>query len=193
MKTDFLGMVRDELNHIYTEPPFFVHGGNDLGWFCREHAIHTYSLLCLLGEDPEIVIGDFAIVLGDGRIFTSLRDDSDHAWCVVKNANPLDLSASTRHLEADSKEIGGVWGQGNTPGDYSVTLSNDDSSIILDRLKKLDAKLSMWKKKKGNLIQLIFKPIHFNFCFRPRQGTLPSQISTIQMYFSRLLGTAIGY
>jgi hypothetical protein len=36
--------IKPELNHIYTDPPLWTPTGRDLGWYCREHALHVYSL-----------------------------------------------------------------------------------------------------------------------------------------------------
>ncbi len=39
--------IKPELNHIYTERPFLTRSGWDLGWFCRENALHLYGLAVL--------------------------------------------------------------------------------------------------------------------------------------------------
>ena len=70
---NLLTKAKDELNHIYTEPPAIRNGGRDEGWFCREHAMHSYFLLRLFGEkDPRIEIGHFAVRL-PGTGITSYR------------------------------------------------------------------------------------------------------------------------
>lgn len=120
MKHELASVVRAELNHIYTERPHFVHGGGDMGWFCREHALHAFALAHLLGHEAEVIVGDYALSLPDGRIFTCVGDDSDHAWCMIDDVSPVDASVSTRYLSA-GPEIGLVYGVQPTSGGYSVS------------------------------------------------------------------------
>ena len=121
MKHELTSVVRAELNHIYTEPPHVVHGGADMGWFCREHAVHVFVLSRLLGHKAEVAVGDFVLALSNGRVFTSADDDSDHAWCVVDGVSPVDASVSTRHVNPEEPEIGLVYGTEPTAGGYAIS------------------------------------------------------------------------
>ncbi len=87
-----LGVGKRELNHLYTEPPAFRNGGRDEGWFCREHAFHTYFVARILGISCSIKRGHFAALLPQGGGLTSFDTDGDHAWCSVGACVPVDLS-----------------------------------------------------------------------------------------------------
>jgi hypothetical protein len=92
-----LTVAKHELNLLYTEPPAFRNSGADEGWFCREHAYHTYFLLRLLGHESDIELGDFAVRMPTGFGITSYGTDSDHAWCGVRDLAPIDLSMDFRY------------------------------------------------------------------------------------------------
>lgn len=88
--------VKPDLNLIYTEPPFELPSGKDFGWFCREHALHTYIFGCLLDLEPAIICGDISFKAAD-KPFSTLPTDADHAWCRLAGIMPVDLSAEFRH------------------------------------------------------------------------------------------------
>ena len=103
--------VKPELNHIYTEKPFIAHGGRDLGWFCREHSLHLYVLAKLLGYTANICVGDFFLYLSPDKIkYSSLGDDSDHAWCSINQISPVDISITVKYLSEGSPDIPLVYG-----------------------------------------------------------------------------------
>lgn len=94
----FLQRAKVELNHIYTERPFVRPEGRDEGWFCREHAMHTYFLLLLFGEKGcRIENGHFAVRFPGNVRITSHGTDSDHAWCATETWAPIDLSMTLKY------------------------------------------------------------------------------------------------
>src|SRR5271157_940189 len=64
-------VIKPELNRIYTEPPSALHGGADMGLFCREHAFHCAVLCILLGFPAAIKRGDFSAILDEDTGVTS--------------------------------------------------------------------------------------------------------------------------
>lgn len=88
--------VKPDLNCIYTEPPHRLATGADMGWFCREHALHVFLLARLLGLEAVIVRGDIAVRSGTTR-FMSMGSGADHAWCRVAGQSPVDVSVEFRY------------------------------------------------------------------------------------------------
>jgi hypothetical protein len=119
-----LGKAKHELNLIYTEPPAFRNGGRDEGWFCREHAYHTYFLARLLGYPASITVGHFAIRLPDAKVLTSYGTDCDHAWCSVADVSPVDLSISFEYHSGFPSLSGPVMGTGEADPFEVLSLSN---------------------------------------------------------------------
>jgi hypothetical protein len=97
--------IKPELNHIYTDPPLWTPTGRDLGWYCREHALHVYSLAKLLGKRAEICLGDFALIRPGASSFSSIDDTSDHAWCCIDGRVPIDLSITVKYIYPDIDDI----------------------------------------------------------------------------------------
>lgn len=121
----FLTAARAELNHIYTERPMVRSEGMDAGWFCREHAMHSYFLLRLFGDQhPAIEVGHYAVQF-DGNGFTSHDSGSDHAWCTAASKSPIDLSISFRFHEGYPQLTKPVIGEGlNQP--YKIVCFRDE-------------------------------------------------------------------
>lgn len=91
--------VKPELNHIYTKRPGFSPlGGRDLGWFCREHALHLYGLARLLKEQADICLGDFILYHPEHDSYHSVGDTRDHAWCSIGHCTPIDIRLTVRHI-----------------------------------------------------------------------------------------------
>lgn len=103
--------VKPELNHIYTEMPFQTPGGLDLGWFCREHALHLYGLSALLGKPTDILIGDFILRIPGQDSFHSVGETTDHSWCRVGDCVPVDLSATVKHIYPGAPALSLVYGE----------------------------------------------------------------------------------
>ena len=92
-------LVKPELNKLYTEPPKLESGDGDWGWFCKEHAFHTYFIAKLFGFASSIRRGEFVgrnplnLSYGFDGI-SSVDSDSDHVWCQIEEIVPVDLSAN---------------------------------------------------------------------------------------------------
>ncbi len=104
--------VKPQLNHIYIERPFSAQKGGDLGWFCREHALHLYGLAVLLGKRAEICIGDFILhhphtnsFFQNTDTFLSVGDSADHVWCCIDDRVPVDVSIAVKHIYPDLCDI----------------------------------------------------------------------------------------
>jgi len=170
-KDQICTIVRDELNHIYTEPPRQIGGGLDLGWFCREHALHLHSVAKLLGEQSKIIVGDFVIALSNGSSYTSIDDDSDHAWCSVGNVSPVDFSASTKYLARGEEDIGAVWGCDLSQGRFNVSnLDSDEIQSVKCRAEELKQDMIYFPKEEFDFhpIELLENP--YQFLFKPPRG-----------------------
>ena len=107
--TALVNKVKPELNHIYTDPPLMTPGGHDLGWYCREHALHIYGVAILLGKKAEICLGDFALMRPGAESFQSISDHSDHAWCCIDAQVPVDVSITVKHIYPDMDDIKIIW------------------------------------------------------------------------------------
>ncbi len=100
--------VRLELNHIYTEKPFEAPTGTDMGWFCREHALHVTALAELLGESAQLCRGDIIVrIPGEITVYTMGSGD-DHAWCRVDGKAPVDASMTLRHLAPNETDVSAI-------------------------------------------------------------------------------------
>ena len=121
-------VVAPELNHLYTVPPFHGAGGLDCGWFCREHALHTFFVAQLFGADADIRTGDFAILSPDVPSVTSIGAGADHSWCCVSGAVPVDLSMTFAHFGRGPQLRSCVIGEGKN-GDWLIKYAEDESAI----------------------------------------------------------------
>lgn len=135
--------VKPELNHIYTEPPFHVCGALDLGWFCREHALHLYGLAVLMHKKADICTGDYILRPPGGAFFRSVGDESDHAWCRIDDCVPVDVSITVKHVCPEVPDISLVYGDRsdlcepfkvqyciNEPDDEFLELGQHDKPLI---------------------------------------------------------------
>jgi hypothetical protein len=104
-------LIKPELNKIYTEPPS-SRGGGDMGLFCREHAFHCLFLSKILGYNAVIMRGDLTFTLDGYNIYTTYQSGSDHAWCQVRDAVPVDLSVNFEYYGAGVDNIDLVYGSG---------------------------------------------------------------------------------
>ena len=121
--------VAPELNHLYTVPPFQREAGADCGWFCREHALHTYFVARLLGIESDIRRGDFLVKSPGLPVISSIDDTSDHAWCRVGDMLPVDLSLTLRHFGTPSQLRMPICKVG-TNGPYQVWYSKDSTAAL---------------------------------------------------------------
>lgn len=119
--------VAPELNHLYTVPPFGADYGTDCGWYCREHALHTYFVAKLFGADVDIRRGDFLVCAPPYVEITSLDTSADHAWCRLNDTLPLDLSLTFRYFGKVPQLLGPIAGNGRN-GPYSIVYSSDEAA-----------------------------------------------------------------
>lgn len=108
--SEWVSRLKPELNHLYYRDPRESRSGSsrageensDLGWFCREHALHLHCLALLLGHQSEVCQGDFIIQAtprpGDPVQIVSVGETLSHAWCVIDGIEPVDVSPSVRKL-----------------------------------------------------------------------------------------------
>ncbi len=83
--------ITPELNHLLSTRPFYVNGGVDFGWFCREHAFCTVVILGLRQIPCEIVRGGIVITFQGKGLSTEATGD-EHYWCQSVDIPVLDLS-----------------------------------------------------------------------------------------------------
>ena len=164
--------VKPELNHIYTEPPFLTQRGRDLGWFCREHALHLYGLAKLLGKDAEICVGDFMLRRPKGDSFHSIGDADDHAWCCIDELAPVDLSLTVKHIYRDLPDVSLIYGdRADLSAPFHVRYFVDEPDDAFCQLGEADDLLIGYNEKKRlryDLLDLLANP--FEFLHRPPPG-----------------------
>ena len=124
-------VIKPELNAIYIEPPFLIDGGWDCGWFCREHALHTYVLARMLRKEATIKTGDFVIHSEDGIGITSIKTGADHAWCEIEAVAPVDLSMTFAHFEGRFPHLPIVYGTGPA-GHFAVRCFSSEEDVRND-------------------------------------------------------------
>jgi hypothetical protein len=124
--------IKAELNAIYTEPPIVTNGGDDCGWFCREHALHTYVLALMLGRPAAIKIGDFTIHSAEGEGLTSIDSGADHAWCEIDGVVPIDLSMTFIHFRGQFPNLPLLYGTG-TIGAFTSRYFTAEDDFLHDQ------------------------------------------------------------
>lgn len=102
------GGVRAELNHVYTEKPFHTSTGMDMGWFCREHALHVGALAEALGHRAQLCRGDVLVNVPGSVKFFTMGSGADHAWCRIDDKAPIDASVTLKHLAPQRIDVLGV-------------------------------------------------------------------------------------
>ena len=171
-QTKLAERVKPELNHIYTERPFEVQSGLDLGWFCREHALHLYGLAKLLGAETEICVGDFIVRKAGGNIFSSVRDQSDHAWCRVDGVDPVDVSLTLKHIFPNLQDVRLIYGDNAELASPALVRYFEDiaDDVFLDSGRDIDLFIGYNEKNRHSfdLIDLLENP--FQFLFGPPPG-----------------------
>lgn len=123
--------IKAELNAIYTEPPGVTSGGHDCGWFCREHALHTYVLALMLGRHAAIKIGDFKIDSAEGEGLTTIDSGADHAWCEIDGVVPIDLSMTFVHFHGQFPKLPLLYGTG-TIGAFTSRYFTAEADFLHD-------------------------------------------------------------
>lgn len=97
--------VRSELNDAYTERPFQTPEGLDIGWFCREHALHVAALSEILGGTAHICCGDVMVIVPGTIVISTVGSGSDHAWCQVDDLVPVDASVTLQFFDTGRRDV----------------------------------------------------------------------------------------
>ena len=171
MSLDRWSVVKKELNNIYTEPPHDVAGRGDLGWFCREHAFHTYILGLLLNLPISLIHGHILLRSQHNTLLT-LNDKSGHAWCsIAAESGLVDLSVSTQYYP-NMKPVELVFGSTVYPeGVYTLFESADYGTESLYALAGTYEEVAIYVPKSSATPQpqnLLRKP--FSYLFPPAGG-----------------------
>lgn len=164
--------VKPELNHIYTEKPLNTQHGLDLGWYCREHALHLYGLAILLGMTAKICTGDFILYFPDRFIHYSVRDYGDHAWCNIDEQGPVDISMTIKYIDKDLEDIKLISVKHpNFCSPFQLKYFVNQGDDLFLSLKNGSSPLIAYNEKDSesyDLIDLLENP--FQFLFRPPMG-----------------------
>jgi hypothetical protein len=121
--------IAPELNFLFTIPPAETPLGWDCGWRGHEHAWHTYFVARMFGSPAELCTGDFAVLSRFMPPITTLERETKHAWCVVGDLAPVDLSMTFAHFGRVPQLHSAITGEGPN-GDWQVRYAQDES--ILD-------------------------------------------------------------
>jgi hypothetical protein len=124
-------VIKPELNAIYVEPPFMADGGSDCGWFCREHALHTYILANMFHRRASIKTGDFVLHSEKGTGITSINSGADHAWCEIDGVMPVDLSMTFSYFKGEFPYLPIVYGA-KPSGKFDVRYFLSDEDLVND-------------------------------------------------------------
>ena len=162
--------IKPELNHIYTEPP--QRGVRDLGWFCREHALHLFGLALLMQKRAEICLGDYILRRPGFESWNSVGDSSDHAWCCIDDCTPIDVSLTVKHIYPDISDIALIYGdRSDRTGGFEIAHYDNASDKEFFKLTEHTAPLIAYNEKNrvnDSLLDLLSDP--FRFLFRPLHG-----------------------
>ena len=164
--------VKPELNHIYTGRPLSALVGMDLGWFCREHALHLYGLARLLGRKVEICVGDFVLRRPGGDSITSIGDADDHAWCCIDGIAPVDVSLTLKHIYKDLLDVKLIYGECSdvwAPFHLRYRV-NELDDVFREQMNSDDLLIGYNEKNRCHydLLELLTNP--FQFLLRPPPG-----------------------
>lgn len=164
--------VRLELNHIYTERPFETPAGSDMGWFCREHALHVAALGEMLGEPTQICCGDIVVRIPGDITVSTIGTGSDHAWCGVSGMTPIDASMTLRYIAPNQKDVLGVCPQrqGDLVGFTLHYEKNAEDSSFKEYLHSTERLIAYNEKALVNttVVDLLNDP--FRFLHSPPPG-----------------------
>ncbi len=169
--------VRLELNHIYTERPFETPTGTDMGWFCREHALHVTALAELLGESAQLCRGDIIVrIPGKIKVYTMGSGD-DHAWCRVNGKAPVDASMTLRYLVPDETDVLAVCPDcPEVLGGFILRYEQKLDEESFARLKRSPERLIAYNEKRiltTNILEVLADP--FSFLHPQRGSSFPEQ------------------
>lgn len=165
--------IKPELNHIYTERPFLTRSGWDLGWFCRENALHLYGLAVLLRRQADICTGDYILRRPGHEEHHSIGDRGDHAWCRIDGSAPVDVSITVKHVYPDMTDIRLVFGDRRELCDpFEMRYCTNAPDETFFKLTHYDKHLIAYNEKghhRYSLPELLSNP--FQFLHRPPPGS----------------------
>jgi hypothetical protein len=160
-------VVAPELNHLYTVPPFQTASGLDLGWYCREHAVHTLLIAQLFGADADIRTGDFTILSPHVPTTSSIGSGADHSWCSVSGVAPIDLSMTFAQFGGGPQLRSAIIGEGKN-GDWVIKYAEHESAIYHHQQSSTEVFLVERKVEPYKAEDLLQNP--YCFIFPPRNG-----------------------
>lgn len=171
--------VKPQLNHIYTEKPYIAQGGGDLGWFCREHALHLYGLAILLSKKAYICNGDYILYHPKTISFSpnidtfgSLGCVADHSWCCIDDNVPVDVSITVKHVYPEIHDVALICKEHSdlcTP--FRLHYSDNQPDDVFLELSKTNEPFIGFNEKQRlqfDIKELLNNP--FQFLHRPPPG-----------------------
>lgn len=178
--------VRLELNHIYTEKPFETPTGTDMGWFCREHALHVTALAELLGESAQLCRGDIIVrIPGKIRVKTMGSGD-DHAWCRVNGKAPVDASMTLRYLAPDETDVLAVCPDcTEVLGGFMLRYEQKLDEKSFARFLRSPERLIAYNEKRiltTNILEVLADP--YSFLYPPQGGRSFPEIYGPDVFFA---------
>lgn len=163
--------VAPELNHLYTVPPFVRPGGMDCGWYCREHALHTFFIASMLGADADIRTGDFSVLSPLVPSVTSVGDTAAHSWCSVGDVVPVDLSMTFAKFGSGPQLASAIIGEG-VNGAWRITYAEHESILENHGETRNDIYFIEREIEPHSLLDLLANP--YLFLFPPTPGDASS-------------------
>lgn len=121
--------IAPELNFLFTIPPAETPLGIDCGWRGPEHALHAFLVARMFGSPASLCTGDFAVLSRALPPLTTLEKEAKHAWCIVGELAPVDLSMNFAFFGDAPQLHAAITGEGPN-GDWKISYGTDDS--ILD-------------------------------------------------------------
>ena len=165
--------LRQELNHLLTERPFRHAGGEDSGWFCREHALLVAALAQMFGQRSELCLGDLVLIVPNDLAIAMVDTGEDHAWCRVDGAAPVDASLTIRHYAAAVPDVTLICP--DCPEDLSAFTLQYVQRVPFEQLRAVqytDVPLICYNERRVHreaVPRLLDRP--YSFLLRPPPGT----------------------
>lgn len=165
--------VRLELNHIYTEKPFQTATGLDMGWFCREHALHVAALAEMVGESARICRGDVILRIPDDLIVSTVGSGSDHAWCEIDHMAPVDASLTLRYVAPHERDVQVICPSclAKYLSGFKLCYEMGMADNAFSQYSQSDERLIAYNEKsiiEGDILELLATP--YNFLHPPPPG-----------------------
>lgn len=120
--------VAPELNALFTIPPAETPVGWDCGWRGHEHALQAFIVARMFGSSASLCTGDFAVLSRALPPLTTLEQEAKHAWCIVGELAPVDLSMTFASFGNVPQLHAAITGEGPN-GDWRISYGTDDSLL----------------------------------------------------------------